>query len=58
MKNFYKILAVFLVVFTIGFLITYISINSTFDKISNKEKITDIPSSLFKNTSKVFLVTF
>jgi len=58
MKNFYKILAAFLLVFTIGFLITYISINSTFNNISHENLITDIPSSLLKNTSKVFLVTF
>ncbi len=58
MKNFFKILAVFLVVFTIGFLITYISINSTFDKINNEENITDTPSSILNNTSKVFLLTF
>ncbi len=58
MKNFFKILAVFLVVFTIGFLITYISINSTFDKISNEEKVTDTPASILNNTSKFFSVTF
>jgi len=58
MKNFFKILAAFLLVFTIGFLITYISINSTFNKISNEKLITDTPSLILKTTSKVFLVTF
>ena len=58
MTNFYKIVAAFLLVFTIGFIVTYFSINSTFKKIRKEQLVTDAPSLIFKNTSKVVYITF
>jgi len=58
MKNFYKITAAFLLVFGIGFLVTYITINATFKKIKEEQLITDSPSLILRNTSKVVYITF
>lgn len=58
MKNFYKIIAAFLLVFSIGFFATYLSINSTFKKLKKEQLITDAPSLILKNTSKVVYNTF
>ena len=58
MKNFYKIVAAFLLVFSIGFLVTYLSINSTFKKLKKEQLITDAPSLILKNTSKVVYISF
>ena len=53
MKNFYKIIAAFLLVFSIGFFATYLSIHSTFKKLKKEQLISDAPSLILKNTSKV-----
>jgi len=58
MKNFYKIVAAFSIIFTIGFFATYFSINYTFEKIRKKQLVNDIPFIILKNTSKVIYVTF
>ena len=58
MNNFYKIIAAFLLVFSIGFFATYLSINSTFKKLKKEQLITDAPSLILKNTSKVVYNTF
>ncbi|MEZ4841465.1 MAG: hypothetical protein R2821_08110 [Flavobacteriaceae bacterium] len=43
MKNFFKILLSFLIIFTIGVCVTYISINNTFKKI-DKEELVSTPT--------------
>jgi len=58
MKNFYKIVAAFLLVFSIGFFATYLSINSTFKKLKKEQLITDAPSLILINTSKVVYNSF
>jgi len=58
MKNFYKIVAAFLLVFSIGFFVTYLSINSTFKKLKKEQLMTDAPSLILKNTSKVVYNSF
>lgn len=51
-------MAAFLLVFTIGFITTYFSINATFEKIRKEQLVTDTPSLILKNTSKVVYITF
>jgi hypothetical protein len=58
MKKIYKITTIFLLVFSIGFVATYFSVNSTFKKIKKDHLVTDAPSLILKHTYKVVRSTF
>lgn len=53
MKNFYKILLAFILVFCLGFLVTYLTISTTLDKDTSELRISDIPNTLLKDSTGV-----
>ena len=53
MKNFYKILLAFLLVFCLGFLITYITISTTLAHNTTELHISEIPHLMLQKTSQV-----
>ncbi len=53
MKNFYKILLAFILVFCLGFLVTYLTISTTLDKDTTELKVTDIPTTLLTDSSGI-----
>ena len=53
MKNFYKILLAFIIVFCLGFLISYLAISTTLDKDTTEVKVSDIPTSLLQDSTRI-----
>jgi len=53
MKNFYKILAIFLLLFSLGLFISYVTITKSFKKSHEEESVTKLSTSIIKDTYQV-----
>ena len=53
MKNFYKILAIFLLLFSLGLFISYITITNSFKKPNKEESVTKISTSIINDIYQV-----
>lgn len=53
MKNFYKILAIFLLLFSLGLLVSYITISKSFKKSPKEVTVTKLSNAFIKDTFQV-----
>ena len=53
MKNFYKILAIFLLLFSLGLFLSYVTITKSFTKSHNEESVTKLSIAIIKDTYQV-----
>jgi len=53
MKNFYKIIAIFLLLFSLGLFISYVTITKSFKKSDKEESVTKLSTSIIKDTYQV-----
>lgn len=53
MKNFYKIILAFILVFCLGFFLTYLTISSTLNNDTTEVQITELPTSILYKTTQV-----
>lgn len=53
MKKFYKILAIFLILFSLGLFVSYITISKSFKNSPKDESVSKISSSILEDTYQV-----